>query len=270
LSSGNPSVIPFAMKYSLIATVAIFSYIFLACKGSKDKPIEKPVTENHLPATEDTFQTIDLFKSPAYIQSGTILDSVSYRYPGAKATLFTRYPKLSRKEFPEVITWVKQAIAERHKLYVETQKEWKEEEPEEEVFDEFMGTKLFYRDTNLVSVVLDEWITDGMHRSVWSHRSFIYDRKKRKEIEITDYFILQSSADTVFMNHLLSKGVGRRKGEELDIRQFGDSFTGAFSFAADSSNVYFFFDRYSIYGLGDWITIVPKKYIRDHIKPGYR
>lgn len=253
------------MKYLLIAVLMFSALSFLGCRESNEKPVKKAITKDSLAHAEDTFQTIRLHESPGYVQHGTIIDSVQYGYRGSKAVFFANFPKLSQKEFPEVNKWVKEFLKEQHGDYIEIRKE-----SDEDMSDRFIGTKLFYKDDKVISLVLDEWETDGMNRSIWTHHSFNYDVKMRKPMNISDYFILQSAADTLFMNHVVSRSVGARKGEELDMRQFGDGFGSSFSFAIDSANIFFFFDRYSVHGIGDWITIVPKKYIREHIRPEYR
>ena len=254
------------MKYWLIAIAASLSFYLISCKGRNDKPAqEEKNLRDSLAGRKDTFLTVALPESPSYIQPGIVIDSASFRAWGAKVSLYYRLPDLSKKEFPRAVKWMYGVLNEKQASYMRTQKE-----PDIDVFDEFLGTKLFYKDNRILSIVLDEWITDGMHRSVWSHHSFNYDIIKAKEISIADYFILQSMADTVFMNDFLKRSIGIQNDSEFDIRKFGDMRDINFSFAVDSANVYFFFDRYGLYGIGDRITIVPKKYIAEHIRPEYR
>jgi len=251
------------MKYFVVAAFSLL--LITSCKESDDSSAKTIPIENTLLPTEDTFQRVDLFKSPMYIQTGSAVDSASFRAWGSKVSLYYRLPAISKKEFPAAAKWINQVFTERQNSYKELQKE-----PGDEVFDEFLGTKLFYKDNKILSIVLDEWITDGMHRSVWEHHSFNYDIVKAKEISIADYFTLQSASDTNYINNFLRRSIGIQSDKGFDIRKFEDMRDLNVSFAADGSNVYFFFDRYGLFGIGDRITIVPKKYISEHIKPEYR
>ena len=258
------------MKCFLIAAWVLSSFLISSCK----EKVQKPVAVKNLTPIEDTFQFINVHtgnhkENPHYVMPGFIIDSAEYRAPGATVSFYFNLPKLSKTEFPQVVKWMNDLLMENRASYRELQTEV-QNELQMDVFDEFLGTKLLYKDSRILSIVLDTWVTDGMHRSVWNHFAFNYDIVKKKRIYVGDYFKLESPADTVFLNYFLRKSVSARPSDGFDISSFGRPVGSDLDFAFDSANVYFFFSRYSLYGIGYNITAIPKKYIKDHIRPEYR
>ena len=168
------------MKCFLIAAWVLSSFLISSCK----EKVQKPVAVKNLTPIEDTFQFINVHtgnhkENPDYVMPGFIIDSAEYRAPGATVSFYFNLPKLSKTEFPQVVKWMNDLLMENRASYRELQTEV-QNELQMDVFDEFLGTKLLYKDSRILIIVLDTWVTDGMHRSVWNHFPFNYDIVKKK------------------------------------------------------------------------------------------
>ena len=251
------------MKYFFIQVIAIQSLFFYSCTSTTDSPAAVPVIKDSLLSRQDTFLTVKLYESSAYIQPGFTMDSVKLENRKTNSSFSAHFPRLSQLEYPLPYQWIKKVVNDNLKWFKQDMAEGLDS-----LLSGSLNTELLYKDEKILSIVMSESSSAYDRNSDWEHRSINYDIGRKKKIRLNDYFILKTTKDTSFLNYFLDRCVGG--GRDIDIRRF-DDLSESFTFAVDNANVYFFFGRYDAFvGIGDFISIIPKKYFAEHINPDYR
>lgn len=252
------------MKYFLFT---IFTILFFSCSNRDADQRNKP--EPFKQASEkntDTFNLRDLYTDSFALQKGISLKTIELVPNKKHLGISIEYPKLSTGEFPEVTKWVTQLIS------------WKRKDFENLIQDEKVFTDtsfsqlpqgwgmwirpvLLYKKNNTISFSLESGSGFTGMPSGFEFNTYNYDIPNKKEIKLEDYFLLNSKADSAF----LEKIIQRCHNNSFSLKQ---NYGQLLHFAFDDHSVYFFFDKYDVLGWG--ISSVEKKYITDHIHPAYR
>jgi hypothetical protein len=101
--------------------------------------------------------------------------------------------------------------------------------------------------------------------SNFEFKAISYDIEKKKSISFSDYFRLDTPADSVFWAHIISRSVDDSLGSLNRYLEWH----GPVNFAFNKDVIYFFFDKHELFA-GGQIGTVKKKYVMDYIREEYR
>lgn len=254
---------PTVMKQAFFFTILLAVVFIGSCNNKANDPAKKPeiVDNNQVePAENDTFQFYDMRDEPIYWQADIPKDSLIFK--DKQSAVYRLFPVLSKIQQPAAYKWIREQVGYTKEEFRELTKDT----PQDGYADDAIVPMIVYRDNRLLSLAMLQTSSATGTYHEFEHATFLYDFVKKKEIDARDYFILDTPADTLFLNRFLNKCSGHT---DLDFRVYGNLET-IFSLAIDTANVYFFFGRHHVLGLIDKYTCVPKKYIRDRIRPEYR
>jgi len=252
------------MKYLLLTGFLLFIY---SCSNKKDS--EKGSTiklKDSLQAVSDTFNTQDLDLYPS-LQSDITLDTINI--PANKRHMEGKivFPKLSKRVYPEVYKKLNRLIENKEKDFYEMTKD--DELEYDSVMESYAGwgmwidPKSLYLKRNLLSFAIENGEYYPGTPAGFEYNVINYDLEKKKQITLKDYFALNTSSDTSYLEKL----IGRMMNRDFDIKS-RTGFLGQINFSFDDQYIYFYIDKYDVLGFG--IFSINKKYILDHINPVYR
>jgi hypothetical protein len=224
------------------------------------------VLKEYLTPVRDTFNTRDLAREPS-LQADIALDTIDIPMNKKHKGITMIYPKVSKEEFPDVYRSIDQLIKTTKKEFSELVKDepvrYFKDYDRYEGWSMGMGPVSLYQTEKVISYAVEDGRGYTGMPSGFEYNIINYDLEKKKEIELGDYFILNTPADTAYLEGI----IGRAMNREFSIKQRTE-YLGQINFSFDDFYVYFYFDKYDILGFG--ISSIKKKYIIDHINPAYR
>lgn len=250
------------MKFFLSALILLTCY---SCRNkTADKEVLSPKVNTPTPAKADTFNLRDLDSDPA-LQPEILLDSIDIPESKKHLGISIIYPKLSPVEFPLINKWVKYLIKEKKNDFYEQIID------EKVVYDTgalspqgyymWMRPQLLYLTKKAVSFVIEHGSGFRANSPWFEYCVMNFDLERKREINLRDYFLLKTNADSSFLEKIISRAVE----VDFNIRNYKED---ELKFAFDSSSIYFLFEKYHPLAWGTFS--VEKKYIIDHINPLYR
>jgi len=252
------------MKYFLFVSFLITIY---SCANKKSTEKEEPsVLKEYLSAVSDSFNARDLMYEPS-LQFDILLDTINI--PASKKHIGIRiiYPKISEKDCPIVCKLIDKLIRNRKKEFyeqiadenVEYDSSWKMNRG----WGMWVEPRSLYQTEKVISFGIETSNGFSGMSSGFNFDVINYDFEKKMQIRLKDYFILNSHADTAYLEQI----IGRTMNRDFNLKERAD-FLGQINFSFDDLYVYFYCDKYDILGWG--ITSLKRKYILDHINPEYR
>jgi hypothetical protein len=243
--------------------IAIFFLCsFFACKEAGKKVDEElPVAKN------DTFDRI--YEKHLQLPNGIYLDTIiNYNKESDGRETIVR-PRLKEKRFYEIDKILIDEIERR--LRSDTSKQ--SADTLEEVFHwtETMEPVNVYKFDKIISYGFIVTSSDALSmRPFRKYISVNVDIEKNKIIYLEDYFNIVTKADTALLSNIIYSAVGENDDiYNPDWRNY--KYDNSFDFAIDESNVYFYFDQFTVGGNPTGLEgSVKKKYIIKLIKNAYR
>ena len=238
----------------------IFLWTVYSCADTKNADNETPVViKKLLPALSDSFNTRDLMSEPS-LQYDIPLDTINIFQNENLEELTIIFPKLSPLENSFLYKRINDIVRKSKNDFL---KEAKNDEIEydsvsQEIgFNETIEPKSLYKTEKVASFSFQTYyLSIG---SSFKYDVINYDLEKNKLILLNDYFLLKTSADSIYLSNIVSRAIKNK---------FSKEYLGALNFSFDDQYVYFYFDKYNIFSWG--VSSVKKKYILDHINLEYR
>lgn len=252
------------MKFFLI--IATIGFL-IGCASREDKKTTTQVQIDTMDSTvmEDTFRSLPIQRFAGHITYGTQMDTIILNDTATSASFEACYPRVSGKKFPEVHDWIKGYVDRQKHEFLTSRIKGNDSLLRTEVV-----SVVFSKGERLLSMVMSTVSSAWQTGYYWDHESFNYDLATGRKIELTDYFIMETLEDTLFLNRFLERTVGV-SGQKIDIRMYEQPLSTYFSFCDRDGFVVFYFDRHDVFaGIGDMVKMTRKKYIIKHIKPEYR
>jgi hypothetical protein len=254
------------MKYLLIILI---SFLVYSCtNNNKTKQGETLIRKDSLQAKPDSFNYSELDLQPS-IQHGIVLDTVTLdatkKYLGITIVL----PKVSKKDFPEVYTLLKNLLRAKKREFIESLEDdvaYDSALHLQQGYSMWMEPKSLYKNDKVISFAIENGEGYSGMPSSFEFNLINFDVQKKKEIKLEDYFLLKTSSDTIGFAEIVCKSLNWGKPEE--VKRYLE-FLGPVKFAFDEENVYFFFDRFELFA-GGQVGSAKKKYIENYIRPEYR
>jgi len=242
---------------------------FYSCTDQKDEPKEVPsISKEVYHPPSDTFNVRDLLRGPS-LQLDIPLDTIEIPQNKKHKGMTIVYPKLSKEDFPEVYKSIEELIKISKKEFYEMVKDDKvvyhSESGLYEGWSMGMGPVSLYQTDKVISFSIEDGRAYTGMPSGFEYNMINYDLERKKKITFKDYFILNTAADSAYMERLIARAMNRE--QDFNLKKFIEFHEGI-NFSFDDDYVYFYRDKYDALGFG--ITSIKKKYILDHINPGYR
>lgn len=242
-----------------------FLLILYSCVDKEKKDIgTASIPKEYLTPLLDSFNTRNLDIEPS-LQYDIALDTIEIcgdlRHPYVSAI----FPKLSETDYSFVRKQIAKLIKDKKTDFYQTISGYKIENDSgwvERSCDIRIRPVSLYQTDKVISFAL-ETNRDYLGMSTAFEYDVInYDLENKKPIALLDYFALNTSADTSFLEQI----IGRAAGIDFSIKNHIE-IGGHINFSFDDLYVYFYFDKYDM----AWgAKSVKKKYILDHIHPDYR
>lgn len=253
------------MKYLFLLLITVQCYSCVQKKSEKSDLVTDK--KNSVVARSDTFDVDDLQYKPS-LQADILLDTVnlpeSHRVWGTIVL-----PKISRLDHPVVYRYIDSLAKSKRKNYRETiQQEIVEPSDTSPIgfsSDVWINPMVIYKTAKLISLAFEDGIGHSGTPSFYEFKTFNFDIEKKKQIQFSDYFKMETGADTLFWGNIISRCFSQDIG---DLKTFLE-WHGPISFAFDKDNVYFFFDRGELFA-GGQIGAIKKKYIMEYIRQDYK
>jgi hypothetical protein len=249
------------MKYFLAISFLLIVY---SCTENADKEMSL-IPNEYLTPLLDSFNTRNLDLEPS-LQHDIILDTVEINGDLKHPRIHAVFPKLSKVDFPFVPKQIDKLIKDKRTDFYATISENDSEDDsgwQNRNWDIWIQPTSLYQTERVISFSLE---TDREYLGMSTAFEFNvmnYDLENKKIITLKDFFVLNTSADSSF----LEKIIGRAMDTDFNIKIYTEN-GGRVNFSFDDLYVYFYFDKYDIVGWGT--RSVKKKYILDHINPKYR
>lgn len=233
-------------------------------RSTKEQASEK-INSNIL-AKSDTFSFPDCY-SYSSIQSNIFFDTINLQRNKRYIGIQIISPKFSKTVYSELCKRLKDLINKKKDDFIETTKDevvnYNLEMQDYEGWSMWLEPECLYQTNKVISLSVRSGEGYTRMPSSLEHNTINFDLIKRKKIFLHDYFLLNSPSDTVYFDKLLSRAMK----SEFHIKTY-IGLGGIINFSFDSSNVYFYFDKYDPFYWG--IISINKKYILDHIHSEYR
>jgi|KBSSwiStaDraftv2_1062776.scaffolds.fasta_scaffold265484_2 hypothetical protein len=252
------------MRYLLIISIFI---IFYSCAEKENGNARKSsIPKEYLIPLLDSFNTRNLNMEPS-LQYGISLDTINIPENKKHTGIRITYPRLSKKNHPEVYDQIARLIKNEkndfYKLIAEEKVQYDSNFQVNEGYYMWIAPVSLYQTENLVSFSIESGHSFTGGTSYFEYHVINYDLVKKKPIILKDYFILNTAADTILFDGLISRALNR----DFSIKRRTE-FSGQINFSFDDLYIYFYLDRYDVLGFG--ISSIKKKYILEHINPEYR
>jgi hypothetical protein len=240
----------------------IFLCCLFACKEREEK-----VAEDLSVAKNDTFEIV--YDSHLQLPKGIYLDTITNYNKESDGRETIIRPRLKEKEFCKVDKILIDEIERRLRSDTTAQSN----DTLKEVFHWTQTTEpvSIYKTNKIISYGFI--VTSSDAHSMRPFRKYIsinFDIGKNKIIHLEDYFNIVTKSDTTLLSNMIYSAVG----ENDDIhnpgwRNYG--YNNSFNFTIDESNVYFYFDQFTIGSNPTGLEgSIKKKYIKNLIKNEYR
>ena len=218
----------------------------------------------------DTFGLVDLRMDPS--RQHTIRVSTTEVQPDQHHLgIVAMVPSVG--DLPAVSRWVDSIVKDKVK-------EFKEGVRDERVetdtalhmkigWSMWMSPVNLYRTVGHLSIAIENRHGFTGTPSWYEYHIINFDLEKEKRIRLEDYFILDTSADTLALAGLVCRSVNCT--EPADALQYlrNPAMFGTLKFAFDEEYVYFFFDKGELFD-GGHTGSVRKKFIKSRLRPEYR
>ena len=252
------------MKFFLFTALLLCLY---SCREKENKitPLASQSVDS-LRGRSDSFNTKQIEIYPS-LQKDIPLDTIEISQTKRHTGIRIEIPVLSQKVDPEVFKQIKELVDSKREEFAEmTKKEVVEYDSAFQYYrgwDMWIEPKSLYRTEKVISFAIESGSGFTGMPSGFEYNTFNFDREKKSNISLGDYFVLRTRADSSFLEKIIQRSFST--GFKLSpYLKAGNRI----NFSFDDSCVYFYFDKYDVAGWG--ISSVMKKYILDHISPFYR
>jgi hypothetical protein len=240
-----------------------------ACKEERKnkKPEITAVPKDSLQEAEN--DNYFMVYTPLFLQKDILYDSAEYVRKDSCVEISIRLPKRTRGN-----AVIYKKIADiRKKAMQDFRRENKDGtgpciyEEQEHIWLEPMH---LFQTKKFISYIIRN--SSGMTGGTTGFYNYVinYDLEEKKEIELDDFFRLKTHNDSLYINQIISRSIGEEEKFKSSKHEYERMFFLESNFAFDSTNVYFFFERYGIVGWGGQISVIRKKYLTAFINPRYQ
>jgi hypothetical protein len=230
---------------------------------NKETPL---ILKEYLTPLLDSFNTRNLDFEPS-LQYDIVLDTIEISANKKHTGIRMIFPKLSEEEYPEVHKRIDKLIKDKKQEFFEVIADEKVEYDSSLQLYQGWGMGIapisLYQTEKIISFGIESGYGYTGMPSGFEYTVINYDLENKRPIALNDFFVLNTAADTAYLDGL----IGRAMNREFSIKKRTE-FLGQVNFSFDDIYVYFYLDKYDVLGFG--ISSIKKKYILDHINPAYR
>lgn len=245
--------------------------ILYSCLNKNEKDSEhqkREVVKDTLHMDNDSFNVRNMYINPS-LQPDIHIDTIQVNTTNKHTGITIFHPKFSGKECATVNMQVNALIKKKKDEFYEMIKD------EKVIYDTGMktyegwsmgiGPVCLYRTDKVISICIENGSGFTGMPSGFEYNVINYDIENGKKISFKDYFILNNAVDSLNIERLIGRAMGREA--EFRLKEFIE-YRGGINFSFDDTCVYIYLDKYDVLGWG--ISSIKKKYIREHINPRYR
>lgn len=261
---------PAPMFNRIFGGVIVVTIFLLGCKNDKTPGVNarKDGTIRRADSTRnqpDTIRGRDIETYPS-LQPGITLDTTTIDASKHHTGIRMVMPVITTSEHP----WLSKEL---HKFKTKAVQDFIEETKGDSVYKEngfLTGWGMWaeplslYKTDDLVSFILKAGSGHtGMPAGYW-FPCFNYDNRLHKPIRFSDYFVLDTPADSTAWAAIVSKASGR----SLSVTKHMLQYNGEIAFGLDEDNVYLCFEKGHIYNYG--VIPIRKGFFITSIRSAYR
>ena len=242
-----------------------------SCVEKKEKGTAPVKIDNTARLTRsDSFDVADL-QMESDLDPVIVIDTISFEGANGHVGLSLHIPRIDSRSLSIVYRFIDSLGRIQKSNFRDDVSAWNEDyggEPDSVLLGSGLSRdirpKLLYSDSEVVSLMFEQYESRGMAGN-FEYRGINYDRIRKKRIGFSDYFRLDTPTDSAFWRHIMLRVVDPP--EQLGNVNFIENPPVKFAFNKD--DIYFFFDRFELLGIG-LICGIKKKYVSEYIREEYR